>query len=198
MRSAHNNMVNQREGALKGDKLCQVDFVSPEGRRERLWGEVAGANGVRMLSVPVWVYGVSVDTIVKTFAAERDVRQFAGVLRESPGATVRVLAASGQSGRDVYLRRMVPDAAAHNWCMGPATFFGPRLVAFNVCDRNILWPQIADYLDRLKSDGLIEQWELADPDQGDEPDASLSTIPSSEKILIHPLPVDTSSDQEVS
>lgn len=172
------------------NSLVQVDFTSPEGRKERLWAESIGTDQARILSVPVWIYGVSVGSIVHTGTTP------ARVTRTSPGATLRFLVAEGMSGKHVYLTRVVPDLRERNWGIGPATFFGPRLVALNVHTRASWWPEIGGYLDGLRSAGMLEQWEAGDPDQDADQESAMES--STESILVHPLPVDGTTDLEFS
>jgi hypothetical protein len=167
-----------------GKHLLQVDFVSPEGRKERLWAEANDANQACILSVPVWIYGVSAGSIVRKEPGTINPE----VIRLSPGATVRFLVSEGRSGKDVYLSRVVPDLRKLKLGVGPATFFGPRLVALHVHERETWWPEIGTYLDGLIEEGLIEQWEAGDPDQGAV--AEIGAQHAHESVLEHPLPVD--------
>lgn len=65
----------------------------------------------------------------------------------------------------------------------------------NLHKRESWWPLIGGYLDRLVAEGVLEQWEAGDPDQGDEvaeEHEDVEATPS--KVLVHPLPVDPSED----
>lgn len=168
-------------------ELIQIDFFSPEGRCERLWAQTTSHETACVLSVPVWIYGISRGTIVRY--RRDDKRTFSsGVQRESDGGTIRFLASEGLTGKAVYLTRVVPTFQKQNLGVGPATFLGPRFVAMNVHKKATWWPQIGSYLEKLSSDGIIETWEASDPDQ----DADAPTTPSEdpERVFIHQLPID--------
>lgn len=163
--------------------LVQVDFTSPEGRKERLWAESSGIGQARILSVPVWNYGLSVGTVVDLTAVPPR------IIGISKGATLRFLASEGSSGKAVYLSRVLIDLQKLGYGAGPATFFGPRLVAMNVHIRSDWWPGIGTYLGQLVAQGVVEQWEAADPDQGANDDDEPTTETIANKVLVHPLPV---------
>jgi len=175
-------------------------FISPEGRKEALWVEEHGRDRYRWLSVPVWAYGVSVGSIVEAFEPRpgyrRECRQ---IVRDSAGGTVRVIVASGRLASEVYRMRVIPDAKRLGLYVGPATFFNPRLVAVHVHEREKWWPEVGGYLDMLVEEGVLEQWEVADPDQyaSEHQNHNESDTPS-ESVLEHPLPVDGIEDRHVS
>lgn len=179
----------------------QMLFVSPEGREEALWVEQQSANTYRVLSVPVWLYGVSVGSIVEGEPGEDTWLRFRRAVRNSPGGTVRFIVPSGgPPASEVYLTRVIPDAKRLGLYIGPATFFNPRLVATNVHERGKWWPEVGSYLDRLVSDGILEQWEVADPDQyaTDHKEESIEKVEPGRKVLVHPLPIDGAEGQHVS
>jgi hypothetical protein len=176
-------------------------FVSPEGREEALWVEQQTTNSYRVLSVPVWLYGVSVGSIVEGESGDPAWLKFRLVVRDSPGGTVRFIVPSGGPlASEVYLTRVIPDAKRLGLYIGPATFFNPRLVAVHVHDRAKWWSEVGSYLDRLVSEGVIEQWEVGDPDQyaADHNEASIEKVELGRKVLVHPLPVDGAEGQHVS
>lgn len=170
--------------------LVQVDFSSPEGRRERVWAECISSDHARILNVPVWAYGVSIGSVVHIDS------EHTRLLRESSGATLRFLVNERMSGKHVYLTRVLVDMRIRACGVGPATFFGPRMVAMHVHKRADWWPKVGTYLDELVGEGLVEEWEAGDPDQGmdQEPPTELEV----HDILIHPLPVDASTNAEFS
>lgn len=176
-------------------------FVSPEGREEALWVERQHANDYRVLSVPVWLYGVSVGSIVEGESSEGTTLKFRRVVRDSPGGTVRFIVPSG-GGRasELYLARIIPEAKRLGFAIGPATFFNPRLVAVNVHERAKWWPEIGDYLDGLVRDGVLDQWEVADPDQyaAEHEQENIEKVDAGRNVLVHPLPVDGSQGEHVS
>jgi hypothetical protein len=174
-------------------------FVSPEGREEVLWVEQHEANAYRVLSVPVWIYGVSIGSIVAA-AEDGSPLKFGRLIRESPGGTVRFIVPHGVRASEVYLSRVIPDAKRLSLYIGPATFFNPRLVAVHVHDRRKWWPEVGSFLDTLVREGVLEQWEVGDPDQyaaehgGTE--HTETAIRGNE--LVHPLPVDGTEGEYVS
>lgn len=177
-----------------------MHFVSPEGREEALWVEQQGASTYRVLSVPVWFYGVSVGSIVEAEPGDGARLKFRRVVRDSPGGTVRFIVPSGAAqASDVYLARVIPDAKRLGLYIGPATFFNPRLVAVNVHERAKWWPEVGGYLDQLVKEGVLEQWEVADPDQyaAEHDEENVEKVESGRKVLVHPLPIDGAEWQHV-
>jgi len=173
-------------------------FVSPEGREEALWVEEQSPNTYRVLSVPVWVYGISVGSIVEAEPDNGLQLTCRRVVRDSPGGTVRFIVPQGKVASEVYLMRVIPDAKRRSLYVGPATFFNPRLVAVHVHERKKWWPEVGGYLDTLVSEGVLEQWEVADPDQYAGEHRDDDSEPPSGKVLVHPLPVDGVEGQHVS
>lgn len=175
-------------------------LLSPEGRKEALWVEHLGRNDHRVLSVPVWIYGISVGTIVESQIGDSTRLQFRRVSQEATGGTVRFIVPRG-SGRasDIYLTRVIPDAHRLGLEIGLATFFNPRLVAVHLHQRVKLWPEFGGYLDTLVTEGVLEQWEVGDPDMdaggGEEIE---EVVEADHETLIHPLPVDGVLGQDLS
>ncbi len=175
-------------------------FVSPEGREEALWVEEEKRNTYRVLSVPVWIYGISVGSIVESEPGDGPHLVFRRVVRDSPGGTVRfIVPQGGIAASVVYLTRVIPDAKRLGLHIGPATFFNPRLVASHVHERKKWWPEVGGYLDALVGEGVLEQWEVGDPDQyaGEHQDGDSSESPPG-KVLVHPLPIDGVEGQHIS
>lgn len=176
-------------------------FVSPEGREEALWVEQQSANTYRVLSVPVWLYGVSVGSIVEGESGDEAQLKFRRVVRDSPGGTVRFIVPSGGAkASELYLTRVIPDAKRLGLYIGPATFFNPRLVAVHVHERARWWPEVGGYFDQLVNEGVLEQWEVADPDQyaADHDEETIEKVEPGGKVLVHPLPADGAEGQHVS
>jgi hypothetical protein len=92
------------------------------GREEVLWVEQRGHNAFSVLSVPVWIYGVSVGSIVGASDQRGSPLIFGRALRASPGGTVRFIVPRGVRASDVYLSRVIPDAKRLGIFIGPATF----------------------------------------------------------------------------
>jgi hypothetical protein len=177
----------------------QMLFVSPEGREEALWVEEQNHNAYRVLSVPVWIYGISVGSLVEAESGDGSRLTFRRLMRDSPGGTVRFIVPPGAIASEVYLARVIPDAKRLGLYIGPATFFNPRLVAVHVHERKQWWPEVGGYFDTLVSAGVVEQWEVADPDQyAGEPRVDEDMEPPNGKVLMHPLPVDGIEGQHVS
>lgn len=178
--------------------LQQIVFESPEGRREALWAETGLQGEYKVLSVPVWCYGVSVGSMVEAELDGNGRLRFSRNVKPSAGGTLRFMVpARGMTGKEVYLSRVVPDAMERGLHIGPATFFQPRLVAFHLRRREDWWPQVGSYLDHLVSLALIEQWEVADPDvyAAEHSAGSLERVDPNRPVLEHQLPVDGSLQQ---
>ena len=170
-----------------GSRL-QMRFVSPEGRGEVVWVEEQKPGEYRILNVPVWIYGISVGTLVHGHASPRGLLEPSDVKTPSPGATVRLVVPRGAQASDVYLQRIVPDARKMGIGIGPATFFDPRLVAIHVHFRDRLWPDFASYLADLVEEGLLQEWEVGDPSE-DQASAQVRREAPVGDDLVHPLPV---------
>ena len=174
-------------------------FISPEGRRESLWVEELSPSTFRVLSVPVWVYGISVGTIVAATATNQSPLSFSHVIRQSAGGTVRIMAPSGRLASDLYKTRVISDARRLGLFIGPSTFFDPRLVAINVRDRSKWWPEVGGYLDALVAEGVLLEWEVADPDEyASEHAADETLVQVTQAVLRHPLPFDGDVERHVS
>lgn len=167
--------------------------VSPEGRQEALWVEPVGGTEYRVLNPPVWIYGVSIGSLVRASERQDGLLAYEELVKSSEGGTVRVIAPEGSPARDVYLSRLIPAARARGLEIGPATFFNPRLAAIHVRNRAEWWPEVGAFLDSLVRDGIIEQWEVADPDayadEGVPPAAPLG------EVLMHQLPTVETKEQ---
>jgi len=188
--------------ATRNDTWHQMLLVSPEGREEVLWVAQVGQNTFRVLSVPVWIYGLSVGSVVEAShqAQSGSPLKFGRLLRESPGGTVRFIVPTGVRASDIYLSRVIPDAKRLGLYIGPATFYNPRLVAVHVHDRRKWWPEVGGYLDGLVQEGVLEQWEVGDPDQyaADHEESTLEKVEPGSSVLVHPLPVDGADGECVS
>lgn len=178
----------------------QMLFVSPEGRKEALWVEQLAHNEYRVLSVPVWIYGVSVGSIVESEAGDSPQLVFRRVIQPGAGGTVRfIVPRRGTRASQIYLTRVIPDSKRLGLKIGPATFFNPRLVAVHLHERQKWWPEFGGYLDTLVSEGVLEQWEVGDPDTYNGDDDVIEQVTEADtKTLVHPLPVDEALGQDVS
>lgn len=165
--------------------------ISPEGRREALWVEPSGNSTYRVLNPPVWAYGVSIGSLVRAAEAPDGYLSLEEVVAPSEGGTVRVVAPEGVLASDVYLKSIVPGAKERSLYVGPATFYNPRLAAIHVRNRGQWWPEVGEFLDALVRDGVIEQWEVADPDVY-AADSPQQTAQEPGQILLHQLPADGS------
>jgi uncharacterized protein DUF4265 len=170
------------------DTLTQVWFRAADGHREVLWAD-AHHGHYRVLNVPVWLYGISVGTVVGATAGERW-KEFSEVITPSTGGTVRLFVpdeAPLTPASRFYLEQMLPECRERRLPIGPATFFDPLVVAVHIRDRS-QWDQTyARYLDELVDRGSIRFWEVGDPDPY-PPEKSDEIVTDSE--LVHPRPTD--------
>lgn len=166
----------------------QIRFVSPEGRVEVLWAESAAdsASTYRILNAPVWVYNISIGTIVEGRGPDDRILDFVHVLDRSAGGTVRIIALrEGAEASRLYLERILADCQRRGIPVGPATFFNPRLVAIHVPDWQRSHDALFEYLEELAAAGDIQEWESADPaEPSDEPPEPARPGPA----LVHPRP----------
>ena len=165
----------------------QMRFVASDGHAEVFWVQPEVDGSYTVLSVPVWQYGVSVGSRVKGHSGERWLESD-GVLENSSGATVRLYIpadAPVTPASRLYLERVIPDCRERGLGVGPATFFDPRVVAVHVRARDEWNTRAADYFNHLVEQGLLQLWEVGDPDAypPDEPE-----VPSKHRELIHPRP----------
>ena len=168
------------------DQWQQMRFYASDGHAEVLWVRPE-ADTYHVLNVPGWLYGVSVGSRVRGHLGERWL-EFDEVVETSSGATVRLyIPAEAQitPASRLYLERILPDCRVLRLCIGPATFFDPQVVAIHVRDRNDWNTRFADYLNGLIDEGLLQLWEVGDPDAYplDEPEEA-----GEYGELVHPRP----------
>lgn len=170
-------------------ELKALEIRTSDNGREVLWAEVVG-TAIRVVSVPVFAYGVSRGSLVAAVSGERTFL-FTKTVFDSQGATIRAYVEGGMKASDVYLNTIVPEAKRVGLQVGPATFFDPEIVAVHVANRREL-PKVVTYLDDLKRRGLIRFWEYGDPvnSSGELGEDGYAPEPWE---LVHPLPVDGNS-----
>jgi len=175
-------------------------FSAPERREELLWVEREGPDRYRVLSVPVWVYGVSLGTRVAAVSQPEDGPnlRFSHVLAASAGATIRFVVPAKTQASRVYLDQVLPRARQRDFHVGPATFLDPRLVAFHVHERSAWRLQAAKLLDELVNAKVVKAWEVGDPDAYPETEEGSDEDEGKGSLLTHPLPVDGESGQYLS
>ena len=177
----------RRDDGEGTDDWQQMRFIAADGRAEVLWVEPQSEGIYRILNVPVWQYGLSVGTHVRGRPGERWL-EFDGVAEDSSGATVRLYIPAEAPIRPasrLYLERILPDCRERGLGIGPATFFDPAVVAIHIRERSDWNTLIADYLNELIEEGLVQLWEIGDPNEypPDEPEER-----GDHDELIHPRP----------
>jgi hypothetical protein len=168
------------------DSPVQVRFRTADGHREVLWAQ-PGDGGYRILNVPVWLYGISVGTLV-TAQAGGWWFEFSSIVAPSRGGTVRLFVpddAPITPASRFYLEQMLPECRERRLPIGPSTFFDPLVVAVHIHDRTQWDQQYASYLDDLVERGSIKFWEVGDPDAYPPEETEEVT---SDSELIHPRP----------
>jgi hypothetical protein len=155
--------------------------------------EQQALGGFRVLNVPVWVYGISVGTLVDGKLGDDGVLEFRDLIEPSPGGTVRYIVPEGRLASEVYLTDLGPEATRRGIGVGPATFLDPLIVALHIHNRAQWSPALAEQLNQYVDRGVIEQWEVGDPDEYSEEDDS-EAEESAGSELVHPSP--TSARQE--
>ncbi|HEV7595472.1 MAG TPA: DUF4265 domain-containing protein [Gemmatimonadaceae bacterium] len=174
----------------KGE-LQLVEIPTKDNGIEVLWAE-NGAGRVRLVSVPVFAFGVSSGTTINTELSGHRLR-FKSVLTASTGATIRCYVAAGLKASEVYVNRLAPDAKRRGLRIGPATLFDPEIAAVHIATREQL-QDVAACFNSLVHEGTLRFWELGDPSS--EQPALLSEESLGEPWeLIHPLPVEGSITQ---
>lgn len=168
------------------ETLSQVRFRAADGHREVLWTQPDGAY-YRVLNVPVWLYGISVGTLVSVTVGE-PWKEFSEIITPSTGGTVRLFVPDEAPlipASRFYLEQMLPECRERRLAIGPATFFDPLVVAVHIRHRDQWNQAYAKYLDDLVARGSIRFWEVGDPDVSppDQPDEVVS-----DSELVHPRP----------
>jgi hypothetical protein len=163
-------------------ELKLIEVAVPDNGKEVLWADAVG-QALRIVSVPVFAYGVSHGTLVSVDASG-DRLKLDRVLRASPGATIRCYAVKTLQAHDVYYHSILPDTAKNRLSLGPATLFDPEVVAIHDLKRSELG-SISNYLDSLVRQMILRFWEVSDP----TPELSEGEDKSDEPWeLVHPLP----------
>jgi hypothetical protein len=173
------NRTDQSNGADSEQLLVEV-------RRSQRGIEVLraiplAAGGYRVLSVPVFVSGISRDTVIDADEGPHGHLQFAAVRAVSPGATIRVWVSPSTTPRHVdddYFKGPIGRKVG----LGPATLLDPTTVAVHLRDRGST-EAAARYLDGLIRLGVLTEWEFSDPGAPSEPDEDSLRTPWE---VVHP------------
>lgn len=177
--------------------LRQMLFEAPDGRREALWVEHLRGSLYRVLNPPVWYYGVSVGSTVEAGPeSPGELLALARVVSPSEGGTVRCVVPQGAKASEVYKARVLEEARSLGIGLGPATFYDPRLVSIHVRSRGDCWPAFGGLLERLRKEGIVMEWEFADPERDASPESQERV--EDRAILFHQLPVEGSPSRDVS
>jgi hypothetical protein len=174
------------------DLRAQINFRTEDNGEEVLWAEQVGPGSFRVLSVPVFAYGISRGTTV--LAKPKDPEghlAIVNVKEPSPGATFRVYLPTARSVKDFYVSGLLPIAESKRLDIGPATFLEPKVLAVHLADR-ARWQSVASVLDEMASSRQIDFWELGDPDLSPQTDPGNST--RQPWRLVHPPPGDPFSE----
>ena len=141
----------------------QLLIEIPESDRgiEIVRATAAADGGYRVLSVPVFVFGLSRGAVIDAEPGPRGRLRFCRLRVASPGATVRCYVSPSTTPRRVYEERLV-GRVAQRLGLGPISLFDPDILAVHVQDRGQL-STVAKYLDQLVLDGTLRLWEPADP-----------------------------------
>ena len=173
-------------------ELKLLEVPTTDNGTEVLWADVID-DVVRVVSVPVFAYGISRETVIST-QPQGDRLRLVGVLRSSLGATLRAYVSSAVKASDVYTQRIFPDAGRLGLRIGPATFFDPEIVAFHVAVRADV-PAVTAYLDDLARQGMLRFWELGDPPKADVGSADDEESVDPPWELVHQLPIEGQAGQ---
>jgi hypothetical protein len=168
-------------------ELKPLEVPTDDNGTEVLWVD-AGRGVVQVLSVPVFAYGVSRESVVAT-EPHGDRLRFVKVLQSSPGATLRCYVAQEAKASDMYNQRVFPDAKRMGLRIGPATFLDPEIVAFHVATRAQMGA-VTKYLDDLARQGLIRFWEFGDPPAGGDGAHEKDETSTAQWELVHQLPIE--------
>src|SRR5215471_17635526 len=114
-------------------ELRLVEVPVGDNGTEVLWAESIG-GAERLVSVPVFAYGLSRDALISTKPSGHRAR-LSHVLHPSRGATIRCYVRQGVLASDIYRQRVIPSAQQMALRIGPATFLDPEIVAIHVHER---------------------------------------------------------------
>jgi hypothetical protein len=156
--------VGERRSSLYQTKML---FDAPRGRAEWLWVAKTGQREFRVLTVPIWVYGISVGTLV-TGRIVGSRLHFNDLAEPSPGGTCRILTQAGQVASELYLNIVGPKLAAEGVSVGPASFYDPAIVGVHFKNRARV-EMLRAVLNEFEADSAFETWELADPANEETP-----------------------------
>lgn len=161
-------------------------FVSPEGRGEVLWVESQDNGAWRVINVPVWIYGISLGSLVSGKTGLDGFFEYDKFIEPAPGGTVRCIVPKGGLASRVYLERIVVDATKLGMGIGPSTFLDPRMVAIHLHVKDS-WTVFGKYLDGLVTEGVLQEWEVGDPDEHAE-EYDPTPVPWNGRVLVHQEP----------
>ena len=172
-----------------GPRLVQLSVRGGFGETEVLWAVEAGEDLWRVLSPPVFAYGLSRDAIMGGTPNEDGVVLNPIHVERSPGATIRLVTNAPIRASALYRDRVVPELRDRGVRVGPATFFDPRMVSIHVPSFETQEAAVWAYFDELERTGAINLWDLADPYRYDPipPDQANS---HSENRLVHKRPTE--------
>lgn len=163
-----------------GDQLC-VEVPRGQLGIEVLRAVPTADGAYLVLSVPVFVYGISRGSVVAAHSGQRGRLQFAGIRRISPGATIRAWVSPTTTPKHVdddYFKGPI----ARKLGLGPATLFEPTTVAVHLSDRARM-KDATRYLDGLIRLGVLTAWEFGDPGAPATADAQSLVVPWE---VVHP------------
>lgn len=172
----------------------QIRALTEDNGEEWMWAEPVEPGGYRLLSVPVFAYGLSRGTIVDGEASGEDgALTVARVRTPSPGATMRIYLADDTKAGDFYSGAFISAAAQRGLSVGPATLLEPSVIALHIRDRGA-WQAVAKLMDGIVSNGQAKFWELGDPDESpstDDSETRTKEVSTRAKWrLVHPPPGD--------
>lgn len=180
----------ERPDLLPSDLRVQVRCSTSDNGEEILWAEPIATGLYRILSVPVFVYGVSRESVVEVRApgAPTETLVASRVAQESPSATVRLYADDRCKAGTLYREEVAGRARKLGVRVGPATILDPGIVAINVAVRSE-WRLLARVLDDLVATKHARFWELGDPDLSPVVEEVVEYVRSPWR-LVHPPPGD--------
>lgn len=172
--------MDERSTATESEQLL---IEVPRGERgiEVLRALPVTGGAYRVLSVPVFVYGVSRDSVIVASPGPRGRLCFAGVRTPSPGATIRASVNPATTPRHVdddYFKGPIGRRLG----LGPATLLEPTTIAVHLRDRGRM-VDATRYLDGLIRLGVLTGWEFGDPGAPSENEEDLVAQPWE---LVHP------------
>lgn len=170
-------------------RIRQIAVAALDNGTEVLWAEAVNESSFRLLSVPVFVYGISMGAVLRAEPGPNGILVIVSVLSPSQGATIRCYVPQATTASVIYRKEIVPRMTAAGLLVGPVTFLDPDVVAIHVKNRRDA-QAVGRELDFLAAQNRLRFWEVGDPAMAEPKHEEEDTPPAEAWELIHDLPTE--------